>query len=160
MMRIACLLLLAALLPGVAGAREAAPLAADPAMEDRVKTLGQDLRCLVCQNQTLSDSNAPLAEDLRQVIREQIRLGKNDEEVRGFLVERYGDFVLYKPPLKASTLLLWIGPFVLLALGLSVLVALLRKRRLAPGEAPPPDSKARDQARRLLEEDQDEDRDR
>ncbi|CAG1001808.1 Cytochrome c-type biogenesis protein CcmH [Burkholderiales bacterium] len=160
MKRIVCLLLLATLLPGFAGAREAAPLAADPAMEDRVKTLGQDLRCLVCQNQTLSDSNAPLAEDLRQVIREQIRLGKNDEQVRGFLVERYGDFVLYKPPLKASTLLLWIGPFVLLALGLTVLVALLRKRRLAPNDAPTPDPKARDQARRLLEADQDEEHDR
>lgn len=160
MKRIACLFLFAALLPGFAAAREAAPLAADPALEERVKTLGQDLRCLVCQNQTLSDSNAPLAEDLRQVIREQIRLGKNDEEVRGFLVERYGDFVLYKPPLKASTLLLWTGPFVLLALGLSVLAALLRKRRQAPGEAPPPDPQARDRARRLLEEDQDEDQDR
>ncbi|MBI3148927.1 MAG: cytochrome c-type biogenesis protein CcmH [Betaproteobacteria bacterium] len=147
------LLLLVGLPLGAAIAEVATPLAADPVMEERLKALGQDLRCLVCQNQSLADSNAPLAEDLRQVIREQFRLGKNDDQVRGFLVERYGDFVLYKPPLKGSTLPLWLGPFALLALGLGVLVVLLRKRGHKQPLAPTPDAKAQERARKLLDQD-------
>lgn len=156
MNRLACLLLLLALLPHQVLAREAVPLAADPVVEERLKMLGQDLRCLVCQNQSLSDSNAPLAEDLRQVIREQIRMGKNDEEVRGFLVDRYGDFVLYKPPLKPSTIVLWVGPFALLAVGLFVMLTLLRRRARTQEVAPKPDQASRDQARKLLEDDREE----
>jgi cytochrome c-type biogenesis protein CcmH len=100
----------------------------DPAVEARLKKVSEDLRCLVCQNQTLSDSNAELAEDLRNEIRVQIRQGKSDDEIRSYLVTRYGDFVLYKPPLKSTTALLWVGPFVLLAGGLAVAVVVLRRR--------------------------------
>src|SRR5262245_12342387 len=94
-------------------------------------TLSEDLRCLVCQNQTLADSNAPLAEDLRNQVRERMREGKSDREVVDFLVERYGDFVLYRPPLKATTVLLWFGPFLLLVGGFFVLLRRVRRRRLA-----------------------------
>jgi cytochrome c-type biogenesis protein CcmH len=114
-------LLLAALL--------AAPLAADPVLEKRVTALAEELRCLVCQNQTLAESNAPLAEDLRNQLREKMREGKSDREVVDFLVERYGDFVLYRPPLKATTVLLWFGPLLLLAAGFTVLLRRVRARR-------------------------------
>ena len=110
-------------------AKEAAPAAADPVLEKRVMTLAEELRCLVCQNQTLAESNAPLAEDLRNQVREKMREGKSDKEVIDFLVERYGDFVLYRPPLKATTIVLWFGPFVLLALGFTVLQRSVRRRR-------------------------------
>jgi len=112
----------------------------DPAVEARVKALGEELRCLVCQNQTIADSAAPLALDLRNQIRTQIGQGRSDDQIRAYMVERYGDFVLYKPPLKGTTLLLWIGPFVLLALGAGVLVSIARSRRVAArpaGEVPP-----------------------
>jgi len=133
-------------------AKEAPPLAADPAVEARLNLLAQDLRCLVCQNQSLADSHAPLAEDLRREIREQMQQGKNDREVIDFLVERYGDFVLYRPPFKTSTLVLWIGPFVLLLLGASVLLRLLRKRPAAsPGENEP-SAEAQEKARKLLDD--------
>jgi len=115
-------LLLLALLAGSAAAQ-------DPALDKRVAGLAHELRCLVCQNQTLADSNAPLALDLRNQVREQLRSGKSERDVIEFLVARYGDFVLYRPPLKASTLALWIGPFVLLALGAFLLVRRLVRRR-------------------------------
>src|SRR4029077_14867665 len=102
----------------------------DPALEKRVHDLSSELRCLVCQNQTLADSSAPLAVDLRNQVREQLKGGKSERDVIDFLVARYGDFVLYRPPLKASTVLLWAGPFLLLAFGLFLLV--LRIRRKAP----------------------------
>ena len=110
-------------------------LAQDPALDKRVAGLAHELRCLVCQNQTLADSNAPLAVDLRNQIREQLKGGASERDVIDFMVARYGDFVLYRPPLKASTLALWIGPFVLLLggalllIGAGVLVFQLRKRR-------------------------------
>jgi cytochrome c-type biogenesis protein CcmH len=128
--RLAALLLLAAV-AAPAAAKEAAPAAADPVLEKRVMALAEELRCLVCQNQTLADSNAPLAEDLRNQVRERMREGKSDREVVDFLVERYGDFVLYRPPFKATTMLLWIGPFLLLLLGFAVLLRRVRKRRQA-----------------------------
>ncbi len=112
-------------------AKEAAPASADPVLEKRVMTLAEELRCLVCQNQTLAESNAPLAEDLRDQVREKMRQGKSDAEVVAFLVERYGDFVLYRPPLKATTLLLWFGPLLLLAVGFAVLLRRVRRRRRA-----------------------------
>jgi cytochrome c-type biogenesis protein CcmH len=128
-------LILAALLVAPAAAKEAAPAAADPALEKRVMTLAEELRCLVCQNQTLAESNAPLAEDLRNQLREKMREGKSDREVVDFLVERYGDFVLYRPPLKGTTLLLWFGPLLLLATGLAVLLRRVqRRRKLADAE--------------------------
>lgn len=111
-----------------AWAGEARPLANDPAVEERLKHLAVELRCLVCQNQTLADSNAPLAEDLRREVREKIVQGMNDKEIIDFLVSRYGDFVLYRPPLKSTTTLLWIGPFVLLVGGGIALVVALKRR--------------------------------
>jgi cytochrome c-type biogenesis protein CcmH len=103
----------------------------DPALEERVRALSLQLRCLVCQNQTLADSNAPLAEDLRNQIREQLGRGASEQEVVDFLVARYGDFVLYNPPLKASTVLLWAGPFLFLAFGILVLARRLKKGKSA-----------------------------
>ena len=101
-------------------------LAQDEEIEKRVTALAVELRCLVCQNQTLADSNAPLAVDLRNQIREQLKAGKSEQDVVDFMVARYGDFVLYRPPLKATTVLLWAGPFALL---LIVIVLLLRRLR-------------------------------
>jgi len=121
--------LLLALLAAPIAAKDAAPAAADPALEKRVMALAEELRCLVCQNQTLAESNAPLAEDLRTQVREKMRQGKSDREVIDFLVERYGDFVLYRPPLKATTILLWFGPLLLLAIGFAVLLRRVRRRR-------------------------------
>jgi cytochrome c-type biogenesis protein CcmH len=103
----------------------------DPAVEARLKVLGEELRCLVCQNQTLADSNAPLAQDLRNEIRGQIAKGKSDDEIRSYLVDRYGDFVLYRPPWKATTILLWLGPFVLLLVGALVFARIVRSRKAA-----------------------------
>ncbi len=99
------------------------------AVEARLKALAEELRCLVCQNQTIADSNASLALDLRNEIREQVAQGKSDDEIRAYMVERYGDFVLYRPPWKATTVLLWAGPFALLAVGLGILVFTVRRRR-------------------------------
>jgi len=112
-------------------AKEAVPAAADPALEQRVMTLAAELRCLVCQNQTIADSSAPLAEDLRNQVREKMRQGSSDSQIIDFMVERYGDFVLYRPPVKATTLLLWFGPLLLLAAGFVVLVRRVLRRRPA-----------------------------
>src|SRR5262249_2580078 len=122
------LVLIALLLTGPVWAGEARPLGDDPVVEERLKHLAVELRCLVCQNQTLADSNAPLAEDLRREVREMIVKDMSDKEIIDFLVSRYGDFVLYRPPLKATTTLLWVGPFVLLAGGGIALVVALKRR--------------------------------
>lgn len=106
----------------------AQPLAADPVVEARLVAIAEDLRCLVCQNESLASSRAELAEDLRREVRELIRQGKSDAEVVDFLVARYGDFVRYKPPVKPSTWLLWGGPFLLMLGGLAGLIAYLRRR--------------------------------
>src|SRR5688572_3040239 len=117
-------------------------------MEKRVTALAHELRCLVCQNQTLADSNAPLAVDLRNQIREQLKAGRTERDVLDFMVARYGDFVLYRPPFKASTAALWLGPFVLLAIGGWILY-----RRLARRRAPAPQLSQAERARaaQLLE---------
>ena len=112
-----------------AWAGEAAPLAADPVLEDRVTAVASELRCLVCQNQTLADSNAPLAVDLRNQIRERMQQGASERDIIGFMVERYGDFVLYRPPFKATTLLLWVGPMLLMIAGLAALYYRIARRR-------------------------------
>jgi len=109
-------------------------LAQNPETEKRVAALANELRCLVCQNQTLADSNAPLAVDLRNQIREQLTAGKSEQDVMDFMVARYGDFVLYRPPLKATTLALWIGPFVFLVAGMWLLARRLARRRPAEPE--------------------------
>jgi cytochrome c-type biogenesis protein CcmH len=108
----------------------------DPRIEQRMKSLTEQLRCMVCQNETLADSRADLAEDLRMQIREQIKAGKSDQEIIAFLTARYGDYVLYNPPVKAKTYLLWFGPFVLLIAGTGVLYRYLRIRRDKINEAP------------------------
>jgi cytochrome c-type biogenesis protein CcmH len=102
----------------------------DPAQEARYKGLIDELRCLVCQNQNLADSNAELAQDLRRKTYEMVTAGKSDREVVDYMVQRYGDFVLYRPPLNASTLFLWIGPFVILAVGIAVLLRVVQRRRV------------------------------
>jgi cytochrome c-type biogenesis protein CcmH len=103
-------------------------LAEDPALEARLKAMSHELRCLVCQNQTLADSDAPLAEDLRKEIRTQMREGKSDQEVIDYLVARYGDFVRYRPPVNNSTALLWFGPFLILLIGGFALYRVLKKQ--------------------------------
>ena len=117
-------------------AKEAAPLAQDEAAEKRLVAISSELRCLVCQNESLSGSNAELAHDLRREIRAQIKDGKTDGEIRDFMVSRYGDFVLYRPPLKATTLLLWFGPGLLFVGGLLALIRYLRRRNSAIKDAP------------------------
>jgi cytochrome c-type biogenesis protein CcmH len=122
------LLLAILLIPCLVAAEEAKPLAENQQAEARLKALALELRCLVCQNQTLADSSAPLAEDLRREVREMIAKNMTDQEIIGFLVARYGDFVLYRPPLKPTTTLLWLGPFFLLVIGGITLTVALRRR--------------------------------
>lgn len=131
----ALLILLFCLLPAGAFAGEAKDLAADPVIEKRMIGLAENLRCLVCQNESLASSHAELAEDLRREVREQMQQGKSDKEIIDYLVARYGDFVLYKPPVKSYTILLWFGPFAMLLIGAAVLVFQLRKRRQAIQES-------------------------
>ena len=99
------------------------------AAEERMQNIANELRCLVCQNETISESRSDFAVDLRERIREQVRAGHSDEEIRQYMVARYGEFILYRPPLKASTLLLWFGPLLLLALALIVLLITLRRQK-------------------------------
>ena len=115
-------------------AAEARPAAEDPALEARVNALAEELRCLVCQNQTLADSNAPLAVDLRNQIRERLQQGASEGDIIGFMVERYGDFVLYRPSFKGTTLLLWAGPLLLMITGLAALYYRLARRRREVGK--------------------------
>lgn len=131
-------LLFLLLLGSAAFGREAAPAAEDPALEKRVTALAGELRCLVCQNQTIADSNADLAVDLRNEIRKKMKQGMSEREIIDFMVARYGDFVLYRPPFKATTVMLWLGPLLLLAAGLFTLFYKLARRRAPenePGEA-------------------------
>lgn len=116
----------------VVSAGEAAPAAPDPALEERVMALATELRCLVCQNQTLADSHAPLAVDLRNQIREKMRQGESEGDIVKYMVARYGDFVLYRPPFKATTFLLWAGPALLVIAGLATLFFRLARRRAEP----------------------------
>ena len=109
-------------------ANQAQPLAQDPILEARLKVMSQELRCLVCQNSTLADSDAPLAEDLRKEIRTQMRAGKTDAQITDYLVARYGDFVRFRPPVNNSTAILWFGPFILLLIGAFVAYRVLKKQ--------------------------------
>ena len=117
-------------------AKEATPLAEDPVVEQRLIHISEELRCLVCQNESLAGSQAELAQDLRREVRDLIKQGNSDQQIKDFLVSRYGDFVLYRPQIKPSTWLLWGGPFVLLIVGLVVLVSYLRRRSKLIVEAP------------------------
>ncbi len=123
----------------------------DAATERRLKDLAEELRCLVCQNQTIADSNAPLALDLRNQIRTQISQGRSDDQIRAYMVERYGDFVLYKPPFKASTAILWLAPALLLTVGAVVFWTVVRSRR-TPAPVPQPGPRRRAEIEALLEE--------
>ena len=128
--------LLALVAPGFAIAAEAPPAAEDPQLEARVARVAEELRCLVCQNQTIADSNAELAKDLRREVREMLVQGKSTDEVREFMVARYGDFILYRPPLRTSTILLWVGPFALLILALWFYRRIVRGRNVTPASGP------------------------
>ncbi|WP_153147516.1 cytochrome c-type biogenesis protein [Dechloromonas sp. H13] len=135
----------------VDSATEAA-LAADPVAEKRLQHLSEELRCLVCQNQTIADSNAELAQDLRREIRGMIAAGKSDREIIDFMVVRYGDFVLYRPPVKGITLLLWGGPVALMLLGLVVLLRYLRRRAARVADDAPLSADEAGRAEALLNE--------
>lgn len=125
-------LMLAASVP----AKDAPTVAADPALEKRAMALAEELRCLVCQNQSLADSHAELAVDLKNQIREKLKSGENESQIIDYMVARYGDFVLYRPPVKATTLPLWFGPIALFIGALAGLFYMLSKRRKAPQDQP------------------------
>lgn len=128
-----CLTLLIALVPaGRALAIDEAPAFADEARQSRYEALTQELRCVVCQSNSIADSNASMATDLRRLVREMIAAGKTDDEIRDFMTARYGDFVLYKPPLTTRTYLLWASPVLLLLLGLGSVVAVIVRRSQRP----------------------------
>lgn len=114
---------------GLAQAGEAIPAVEDPVLEARVQKISEELRCLVCQNQNLADSHAELAVDLKNQVRDMLKRGQSEKEVIDFMVQRYGDFVLYRPPVKSTTWLLWGGPFALFAGGLGMLFVKLNRRR-------------------------------
>ncbi len=129
-------LLFISLLASFTLAQEARPVTEDPVLEKRLLKLSQELRCLVCQNETLADSQAGLAQDLRAQIREQMQAGKTDREIINYLTERYGQFVLYRPPVQPTTYLLWFGPFLLMLGGLLLLFRYLKQRRELIQESP------------------------
>lgn len=134
---LAPVLLLLITAPVFSFAQEARPASGeDPAVEKRLNELSKELRCLVCQNETLADSQAGLAEDLRREVRDQIKAGKSDEEIISFLTQRYGQFILYRPQVTPTTYLLWFGPFVLLAVGLLILFRYIKSRRDSIAEKP------------------------
>ncbi|HWP13265.1 MAG TPA: cytochrome c-type biogenesis protein [Ramlibacter sp.] len=127
--------LLLALAVGATAAKDAAPLAEDPAVEQRLVAISEEMRCLVCQNESLSASRSELAQDLRRELRTMIKQGKTDAQIREFMVSRYGDFVLYRPRVSPTTWLLWAGPFLLMIVGVVLLLNYLRRRNRAVGEA-------------------------
>jgi cytochrome c-type biogenesis protein CcmH len=150
MKRLLALLLLALAL-GSAWARDATPLADDPVVEQRMLSISEEMRCLVCQNESLAASRADLALDLRRELRTLIKQGKTDAEIREFMVSRYGDFVLYRPRVSPTTWLLWGGPFLLMIVAVVVLLIYLRRRNRAVGEAPLSEDETR-RAEALLKE--------
>ena len=141
------------LLSGPAVAVEPGEMLADPALEARARAIGAELRCLVCQNQSIDDSNADLARDLRLVVRERLKDGDSDDEVIAFVVARYGDFVLLDPPFKATTALLWGGPALVFAAGLAGIVLWFRRRRAEGSEPAPLSAEEERRLRALLDRD-------
>lgn len=127
---------LALFAPGMLLARQALPTAADPVLEARVNALAAELRCLVCQNQSLADSHAALAVDLKNQVREQMRAGRSEREIVDYMTARYGDFILYRPPFKATTWLLWVGPLLLVLGGGTAYWLSLRSRETGAAEVP------------------------
>lgn len=124
---------------------------ADPELEARARALGKELRCLVCQNQSIDDSDAPLARDLRRIVREQLVAGASEAEIKRFLVERYGEFVLLKPPVSPATWLLWAGPFLMAAAGAALVWTFVRARSVRPEEVTELTAEERQALERLLE---------
>ena len=133
---VALVFLCVSVFPALVYAQAAEVAKPDAAVEARLKALAEELRCLVCQNQTIADSNAPLALDLRNQIRDQVKQGRSDDEIRGYMVQRYGDFVLYSPPMRATTVLLWAGPFALLLVGAAIYLITVRRRPAAKVQQP------------------------
>jgi len=152
MKRLALLLLIAvvALSPLVVSAADAVPTEKDSVASSRAVKLSEKLRCLVCQNQTIAESNAELAQDLRRQVHEQIAAGKSDDEIVDYMVARYGDFVLYKPPLNAATAILWLAPGLLIVGGFATLFVLIRRRRDVTAQAPGPHPARRREIEDLL----------
>jgi len=136
---------LLAVLAAGAQAKEAAPAATDPVLEARMMRIAAELRCLVCQNQTIADSHADLAVDLRRQVREMLQQGQSEQQILDFMTARYGDFVLYRPPVKSTTLLLWYGPPTMAVLGIVILLWVLRRRSRMPAENFDPDQEEPEQ---------------
>jgi cytochrome c-type biogenesis protein CcmH len=132
-------------------ANEAVPLAEDPVVEQRLVIIAEELRCLVCQNESLAGSRADLAMDLRREVRTLIKAGKSDAEIKDFLVSRYGDFVLYRPPVKPTTWLLWFGPLLLLVGAIALLISIIRRNQKQKN-SPVLDAAQRAKAQALLQE--------
>ena len=149
--RAALLAVLLSALSAPAASVEPDEVLADPALENRARAISKQLRCLVCQNQSIDDSDAPLARDLRIVVRERLTAGASDDEVVRFVAERYGDFVLLSPPFKATTYALWLGPAAIFLIGAAAVAIFLRRRRAAmPGEAAALSERDRARLDRLL----------
>jgi len=149
-MKIISVLLLIMLIHAPVVAKEAVPMAADPQIEKRLMVLSENLRCLVCQNQALSGSDSDFAKDLRREMRDMMKEGKSDQEIIDFLVQRFGDFILFNPPVKSYTLLLWLGPLLLLLLGATTLLLVLRRRGSAANVAAPLSAADHQRAEALL----------
>jgi len=149
MKRLLMIVCLALISLGV-GAKEAAPTAEDPVLEARLLAISEELRCLVCQNESLAGSRADLANDLRREVRMLIKEGKTDKEILDFMVVRYGDFVRYRPPVKPTTWLLWVGPFLLLGGGVFALIVFLRRQKRAQLAPAPLSDEERHRAQALL----------
>ncbi len=128
--------LFAVLLAGAAQAVEPSEMLKDPALEARARAISQEVRCLVCQNQTIDDSNADLAHDLRVILRERLLAGDTDQQVKDYLTARYGDFILLKPPFQARTMILWFGPALVFLAGAALIATTALRRRRAPGPVP------------------------
>jgi cytochrome c-type biogenesis protein CcmH len=135
-------------------AKEALPVAENPEIEKRMIALSEELRCLVCQNESLAGSRSDFAKDIRREIREQLMEDKSNKEITDFLVARYGDFVLYRPPVRTNTMLLWFGPFIFLLIGVCVLIFYLKQRRKSLQESPLSNEQLK-QAENLLKESSD-----
>jgi len=131
--------------PALAAVSDPAEMLRDPAQEERARGIGRELRCMVCQNQSIEDSDAELARDLRRIVREQVTAGRSDADILGYLHARYGDFVLLRPPVKPGTYLLWATPVIALGLGLALIFAMRRRQGTAP--VPPPELSAAERAR-------------
>jgi len=146
------ILLLLGLLAAPALAVQPDEMLADPVLEARARAISRDLRCLVCQNQSIDDSDAELARDLRLLLRQRLKAGDSDEQAKQFLVDRYGDYVLLQPPFKATTLVLWLGPPVLLVVAIGIAVTFARRRR-PKAEAAPLSAEERARLDQLLKDD-------